>query len=44
MMACDVYGCIFVGVQFKSKHLRENEKKLSFCNNFLLKVLILRIF
>ena len=34
MMACDVYGCIFFGVQSKSKHLRENEKKLSFRNNF----------
>ena len=34
----------FFGVQFKSKHLREkNEKKLSFCKNLWLKILILRI-
>ena len=31
-----------VGVQFKSKYLRENKKKLSLCKNFLLKILVLR--
>ena len=27
MMPCDVFGCLFLEVQFKSKHMRENEKK-----------------
>ena len=34
----------FLGVQFKSKHLNENEKKLSFCKNFLPKTLIFENF
>ena len=29
----------FFGVQSKSKHLRENEEKLSFCKNFDVKFL-----
>ena len=38
---CDVHMVVsFFGVQFQSKHLRENEKKLLFCNNFGLRFLL----
>ena len=39
MMDCDVLMNVvvsFLGVQFILKHLKENEKKRSFCKNFLL--------
>ena len=35
MMPYNFYGCIFLGIQFKSKRLRENKK--TFLQDFLTK-------